>query len=170
MSRRFTILPALLLCVAAAMPVGANDDGASKPYQLDVQDDRVSLRASNALVTDVVRDMGMLLDFEVIADGTGEYRLSLEFEDLTTSEALLRICKPIGYVEVSDPVTGRVSRLVLTSAKGGGSNRADARREPLRQRQTPRVQPAGARPAPEQRPEPEEQPADKEEDEENPGP
>ena len=53
-------------------------------------------------------------------------------------EAIRKILESVGYVEVPDPTTGRIMRLVLTA--GGGANRLEPRRDPLPQRREPAPQ------------------------------
>jgi len=137
MVRRASVLSILFLSLGLAFTVQADAGTANAAYQLQVDGDRVSLSATEAGLLDIIRDLGRQLEFQVIADGVADRPISDHFEGLTAREAVSRLCKATGYVEVPDLNTGRISRLVLTPGRLKGANRADARRDPLPARPRP---------------------------------
>jgi hypothetical protein len=121
----------------AVSGVSSNVD-AEPAYDLIIEGDKVSLRIENGRLVDVVEDLGRRLGFEVVATSVSDRRISTEFQGLPPREAIRRICESVGYVEVPDPTTGRIMRLVLTA--GGGANRLEPRRDPLPQQREPAPQ------------------------------
>jgi hypothetical protein len=133
----FRLVGLLLVASLAAAGVAANVE--PKPaYDLTVEGDSVSLRVSEGRLLDVVQDLGRQLGFEVVATSVDDLRISTEFQGLPSREAIRKICESVGYVEVPDPDTGRIMRLVVTG--GGGANRLEPRRDPLPQRREPAPQ------------------------------
>lgn len=153
----FRLVGPFLIVSLAGAGVAANVE--PKPaYDLTVVGDRVSLRVSEGRLLDVVEELGRRLGFEVVATSVDNLRISTEFRDLPTREAIRKICESVGYVEVPDPSTGRIMRLVVTG--GGGANRLEPRRDPLPERREPAPQIA-----PKPLPPPEEEPAEQKTDE-----
>ena len=104
----------LFVATLAASGVLANVEPAPA-YDLTVEGDKVSLRVSNGRLRDVIEDLGRQLGFEVVATSVDDLRISTEFQSLPSREAIRKICESVGYVEVPDPDTGRIMRLVLTA-------------------------------------------------------
>jgi hypothetical protein len=129
----------------ATAGVAATEEGPAKPaYDLVVKDDHVSLRVSDGLVVEIVEDLGRQLGFEVVAMSAHDLKITDTFERLPSREAIRRICVSAGYLEVPDPTTGKISRLVLTGANAAeGANVLAPRRDPLPAR---RPAPVTARP------------------------
>ena len=70
--------------------------------------------------------------------------------ELPSREAIRRICNSVGYVEVPDPTTGKIARLVLTGGSTG-ANQLAPRRDPLPpQPQVPQIQQIEPPPPPEE--------------------
>ena len=140
MARRITWMVALLfvaLCVTTA--AAATEEGSPKPaYDLVVKDDQVSLRVTDGLVVEIIEDLGRQLGFEVVAMSVHDLKISDTFERLPSREAIRRICASAGYIEVPDPNTDKIVRLVLTGANAvDGANVLAPRRDPLPDRRPP---------------------------------
>jgi hypothetical protein len=157
------ILSVFLLLGSTMSGPAATDPSSTTPYELTITDDRVSLRVTDGSVVMLVEDLGRRLDFEVIAHGVSDARVTLDFEGIPIREALRTICKPVGYVEVTDPSTGKTARLVLTPNETGATKRGAARRDPLPARRKPPpepIEPADEQPADEGQPVDEDPPED----------
>jgi hypothetical protein len=155
-TRRIAWLVALSFVAFVAMAgVAATEEAPAKPaYDLVVLDDQVSLRVSDGLVVEIMEDLGRQLGFEVVAMSARDLKISDAFERLPSREAIRRICASAGYLEVPDPTTGKIMRLVLTGANAAaGANVLAPRRDPL---PAPRPEPVLARPV---TPQPPAQPA-----------
>ena len=138
MTRYIARLAGLLLVASAAVSGVAGTVEPKPAYDLTIEGDKVSLRVADGRLLDVVEDLGRQLGFEVVATSVDDLRISTEFQGLPSREAIRRILESVGYVEVPDPTTGRIMRLVLTA--GGGANRLEPRRDPLPQRREPAPQ------------------------------
>jgi len=138
MARHLSRLVGPLLVASVAVSGAAATVEPNPAYDLTVDGDKVTLRVADGRLLDVVEDLGRRLGFEVVATSIRDLRISTEFQDLPTREAIRRICDAVGYVEVPDPATGRIMRLVLTA--GGGANRLEPRRDPLPQQREPAPQ------------------------------
>jgi hypothetical protein len=138
MAHHFSRLVGLLLVTTLAVAGAAGSVEPKPAYDLTVEGDNVTLRVADGRLLDVVEDLGRQLGFEVVATSINDLRISTEFQNLPSREAVRRICDAVGYVEVPDPVTGRIMRLVLTA--GGGANRLEPRRDPLPERREPAPQ------------------------------
>ena len=148
-----------LSLMASLAFAGVSTDGATNPlYQMVVDGDRVSLKVADGPLVKVIEDLGRRLGFEVVASSVGDLRVSADFEKLPSREAIRRICNSVGYVEVPDPSTGKIARLVLTGGTTG-ANQLAPRRDPLPPQQQVPVQIQPIEPPP-----PEEPPADGEGD------
>lgn len=143
----------LLLSVSFALADVSNDGVTNPVYKMVVDGDRVSLHVADGPLVKVIEDLGRRLGFEVVASSAGDLRVSADFEKLPSREAIRRICTSVGYVEVPDPTTGKIARLVLTGGSTG-ANQLAPRRDPLPpQQQVPiQVQPVEPPPPPEQEP------------------
>jgi hypothetical protein len=159
MARHVFRLVGLFLIASLATASAAANVEPKPAYDLTVEGDRVSLRVSEGRLLEVVEDLGRQLGFEVVATSVDNLRISTEFQDLPSREAIRKICETVGYVEVPDPNTGRIMRLVVTG--GGGANRLEPRRDPLPQRREPAPQIA-PKPLP-----PKEEPKEDKQDDEN---
>ena len=138
MTRYIARLAGLLLVASVAVSGVAGTVEPKPAYDLTIEGDKVSLRVSDGRLLDVVEDLGRQLGFEVVATSVDDLRISTEFQGLPSREAIRKILESVGYVEVPDPTTGRIMRLVLTA--GGGANRLEPRRDPLPQRREPAPQ------------------------------
>jgi len=141
-----------LFLIASFALADVSNDGAIHPaYKMVVDGDRVSLHVADGPLVKVIEDLGRRLGFEVVASSVGDLRVSADFDKLPSREAIRRICTSIGYVEVPDPTTGKIARLVLTGGSTG-ANQLAPRRDPLPpQQQVPiQVQPVEPPPPPEQ--------------------
>jgi len=163
MARYINRLAGLLLVASVAVS-GVSGTVEPKPaYDLTIDGDKVSLRVADGRLLDVVEDLGRQLGFEVVATSIHDLRISTEFQNLPSREAVRRICDSVGYVEVPDPATGRIMRLVLTA--GGGANRLEPRRDPLPQRREPAPEIAPKPLPPPEEPEAAEEPVEEKTDE-----
>jgi len=138
MARLLTRFVGLFLVAMLVAPGVAADVESTPSYDLTVEGDKVSLRVSNGRLRDVIEDLGRQLGFEVVVTSVDDLRISTEFQSLPSREAIRKICESVGYVEVPDPHTGRIVRLVLTA--GATANRLEPRRDPLPQQREPAPQ------------------------------
>jgi hypothetical protein len=124
--------------------------------RVSVANGLVTVRVADAPLVEVVQELGRRAGFEVIADPSDESRISVTFEGIELREAIRRVCKTTGYIEVLDPTTGRVARLVLTPSKPSPVARVSERKEPYSPRPAP--EPPVIEPDPQQPPEAEQAP------------
>lgn len=162
MTRLIARLAGLALVAFVVVSSAAGTVEPKPAYDLTIEGDKVSLRVSDGRLLDVVEDLGRQLGFEVVATSVDDLRISTEFQGLPSREAIRRILESVGYVEVPDPTTGRIMRLVLTA--GGGANRLEPRRDPLPQRREPAPQIAPKPIPPPEEPEQKKTDGDKEAD------
>jgi hypothetical protein len=148
---RISEFAGLSLIATLAVAGVSNDAATHPPYLMVVDGDRVTLKVADGPLVKVIEDLGRRMGFEVVASSVGELRVSAEFERLPSREAIRRICNSVGYVEVPDPTTGKIARLVLTGGSTG-ANQLAPRRDPLPpQPQVPvQIQPIEPPPPPEE--------------------
>ena len=71
---------------------------AQKPFDVRWSDERLSVRAANAPLGDVMAEVARLTGIEIEGRDNLTRRLSVEFTDLTPQEALARLLEGLDYV------------------------------------------------------------------------
>lgn len=118
-------LPPSLLGAEAETKVPAPAVSPS-PFALTVTNNRVSLKAEGASLTEVVQEFGRQLGVEVKVSGGAEAQVTATFEDLTVEEAMERLKAATGvayllaYTQAEKNVEGRIARIELLQQGAGG--------------------------------------------------
>jgi type II secretory pathway component GspD/PulD (secretin) len=89
------------------------------PFVLTVHEGRLSLKAKDASIKQILETLGQRLHVNVIVRLPEQETISLTFEDLSVVEALQQFSPYVNYVAIEDAKTGQLTRLTVLSMREG---------------------------------------------------
>ena len=99
-------------------------------FILTVDENLVSLQATDASIKEVIEEIGRRMNIEVVARLPAEERMTLTFDKLPIAEAVKRLGKHVNYAVLEDGLKspGRVIKITIFSKREGAAPPSSALR------------------------------------------
>ena len=115
------ILPLLIIPSA----LFAEEAVGNASFVLTIQDNLISLKAKDAPVAEIVKEIGRKMDIEIAGDIPATEKVSMEFENLTFDEAMARLRVDYAYVTGPREDGERIIKvMLLPKSEGDGVSMA----------------------------------------------
>ncbi len=121
--RRYQGIIILLLMSLLLIPVSMHSEkvyGESEEksesksgYELTVKDDLISLNAEDALLKEIIGEIGTRLQIEVVGNAPEDEKISIEFDRLPLEEALEKISSNYGYTMDAGKEENKIVKIIV---------------------------------------------------------
>jgi type II secretory pathway component GspD/PulD (secretin) len=82
-------------------------------YELSIKDNLITLNAEDAFLKKILEDIGQRMNIEVFARIPDEYKITIQFANLTLEEALKKFRTNYAYITDSKKKQGNIKRIVV---------------------------------------------------------